>query len=462
MQDRIRALVVDDDADVRNLLTGVLTRSQMTVVEAASGGEAMTALGRDEFDVVCVDVRLPDHSGLDILRWARGAEIDTEFIVLTGHADVDTAVEAMRLGAYDFVAKPWKNVELLEVVRKAVEKKALRRENVVLREVITRRDGLPEIVGESPEIREVLTIIGRVAASDSPVLVHGESGTGKELVARAIHLRSKRAGRPFVSVNCGALPDTLLETELFGHKKGAFTGAIAARAGLFEAADGGTLFLDEIGEMSPAMQVRLLRTLDSGEVRRVGEERTFHVNVRVVAATNKDLNQEATEGRFRWDLFYRVCTVIVPVPPLRKRRGDIPLLVQHFIGPHVRAGKSLRFSPEAMSRLAGLRVARQHPRAPEPHRAPADPPRGRGGRARDAAARGDARRDRGGRDAGARGRGRHAPLAGGGRAPSRRARPARHRLEQGARGAGARSRHQDPQQEDPRLRHHPARVSNLS
>jgi DNA-binding NtrC family response regulator len=351
MQDRIRALVVDDDADVRNLLTGVLTRSQMTVVEAASGGEAMTALGRDEFDVVCVDVRLPDHSGLDILRWARGAEINTEFIVLTGHADVDTAVEAMRLGAYDFVAKPWKNVELLEVVRKAVEKKALRRENVVLREVITRRDGLPEIVGESVEIREVLTIIGRVAASDSPVLIHGESGTGKELVARAIHLRSKRAGRPFVSVNCGALPDTLLETELFGHKKGAFTGAVAARAGLFEAADGGTLFLDEIGEMSPAMQVRLLRTLDSGEVRRVGEERTFHVSVRVVAATNKDLNQEAAEGRFRWDLFYRVSTVIVPVPPLRKRRGDIPLLVHHFIAPFVRAGKSLRFSPEAMMRL---------------------------------------------------------------------------------------------------------------
>ena len=351
MQDRIRALVVDDDADIRALLTGVLTRNQMTVVEAASGGRAMTSLGRDEFDVVLVDVRLPDHSGLDILRWARGAEIDTEFIVLTGHADVDTAVEAMRLGAYDFVAKPWKNVELLEVVRKAVEKKALRRENVVLREVITRRDGVPDIVGESPEIREVLSMIARVAASDSPVLVHGESGTGKELVARAIHLHSKRAGRPFVSVNCGALPDTLLETELFGHKKGAFTGAIAARAGLFEAADGGTLFLDEIGEMSAAMQVRLLRTLDSGEVRRVGEERVFHVSVRVVAATNKDLSREANEGRFRWDLFYRVSTVIVPVPPLRQRRDDIPLLVQHFIAPFVRAGKSLRFAPDALARL---------------------------------------------------------------------------------------------------------------
>jgi two-component system, NtrC family, response regulator AtoC len=351
MQDRIRALVVDDDADVRTLLTGVLTRNQMTVVEAASGGEAMTALGRDEFDVVLVDVRLPDHSGLDILRWARGAEIDTEFIVLTGHADVDTAVEAMRLGAYDFVAKPWKNVELLEVVRKAVEKKALRRENVVLRDVITRRDGDPDIVGESPEIRDVLSMIGRVAASESPVLIHGESGTGKELVARAIHQHSKRAGRPFVSINCGALPDTLLETELFGHKKGAFTGAVAARAGLFEAADAGTLFLDEIGEMSAAMQVRLLRALDSGEIRRVGEERAFHVNVRVVAATNKDLSLEATEGRFRWDLFYRVSTVIVPVPPLRQRRADIPLLVQHFIAPFVRAGKSLRFAPDALALL---------------------------------------------------------------------------------------------------------------
>ena len=351
MQDRVRALVVDDDADVRNLLTGVLTRNQMTVVEASSGREAMAGLGRDEFDVVLVDVQLPDHSGLDILRWARGAEIDTEFIVLTGHADVDTAVEAMRLGAYDFIAKPWKNVELLEVVAKAVEKKRLRRENVVLREVITRRDGVPEIVGQSPQIRDVLSMIGRVAASDSPVLINGESGTGKELVARAVHRHSKRAGRPFVSVNCGALPDTLLETELFGHKRGAFTGAVAARSGLFEAADGGTLFLDEIGEMSPAMQVRLLRTLDSGEVRRVGEERAFHVNVRVVAATNKDLSQEATEGRFRWDLFYRVSTVIVTVPPLRERRDDVPLLVQHFIAPFIRAGKSLRFATEAMARL---------------------------------------------------------------------------------------------------------------
>src|SRR3989475_6984297 len=216
---------------------------------------------------------------------------------------------------------------------------------------MTRRDGMPHIVGDSPEIVDVVSMVARVAASDSPVLIHGESGTGKELVARTIHLKSRRAARPFVSVNCAALPDTLLETELFGHKRGAFSGAVNSRVGLFEAADGGTLFLDEIGEMSPAMQVRLLRVLDSGEVRRVGEERAFNVDARIVAATNKDLNREATEGRFRWDLFYRVATIVIQVPALSRRRDDIPLLVQHFATLGARGGKPLRFSAEAMERL---------------------------------------------------------------------------------------------------------------
>src|SRR5438477_9678575 len=351
MSDAIHVLVVDDDKNVRSLLVAVLSRSPFTVAEAASGGDAMALLAREGFDVALVDLQLPDHSGLDILRWARDADVDAELIVLTGHADVETAVEAMRLGAYDFITKPWKNPELLEVVAKAAEKKALRRENSALKEVITRRDGLPTVVGASGEIREVLTVIARVAASDSPVLVQGESGTGKELVARSIHLQSPRAARPFVSINCGALPDTLLESELFGHKKGAFSGAINSRVGLFEAANGGTLFLDEIGEMSPAMQVRLLRVLDSGEVRRVGEERVFHVDVRVVAATAKDLAHEAGDARFRWDLFYRVSTIVIPVPPLRRRRPDIPLLVEHFLATHGRPGKTLRFSPDAMERL---------------------------------------------------------------------------------------------------------------
>src|SRR6185295_15516511 len=197
---------------------------------------------------------------------------------------------------------------------------------------------------------EVLSMIGRVAASESPVLIHGESGTGKELIARTIHLQSPRAGRPFVSINCGALPDTLLETELFGHRRGAFSGAVASRVGLFEAANGGTLFLDEIGEMSPAMQVRLLRALDSGEVRRVGEERTFHVDVRIVGASAKDLAHEATDNRFRWDLFYRVSTVVVQVPPLRARRVDIPMLVDHFAS-SLRRNRPLRFSSESLERL---------------------------------------------------------------------------------------------------------------
>jgi two-component system response regulator AtoC len=351
MPDSVHVLVVDDDVEVRSLLVAVLARDRLVVSEAASGAEAMALLSREEFDVALVDVKLPDHSGLDILRWARASEVDAELIVLTGHADVETAVEAMRLGAYDFVTKPWKNAELLEIVAKAAEKKALRRENSALKEVITRRDGMPVIVGGSSQIRDVLSVIGRVAVSDSPVLIHGESGTGKELIARTIHLQSRRGARAFVSINCGALPDTLLETELFGHKKGAFSGAIASRIGLFEAANGGTLFLDEIGEMSPAMQVRLLRALDSGEVRRIGEERAFHVDVRVVAATSKDLHHEAGEGHFRWDLFYRVSTVVVEVPPLRSRPGDLPLLLEHFLAPFVRAGKALRFSPDAVERL---------------------------------------------------------------------------------------------------------------
>src|SRR5262245_51311562 len=351
MSNGIRVAVVDDDPEVRALLGRVLTKGGFTIGEASSGAEGMSLLGRQEFDVALVDVKLPDASGLDILRWAREAESDTEFIVLTGNADVETAVEAMRLGAYDFLGKPWRNAELVEVIGKASEKKTLRRENSALREVMTRRDGLPQIVGATPEVQELASIIGRVAQSDSPVLILGESGTGKELVARTIHLKSRRAARPFVSINCGAFPDTLLETELFGHKRGAFSGAVASRVGLFEAADGGTLFLDEIGEMSPAMQVRLLCVLDSGEVRRVGEERSFHVDARIVAATNKDLSREAAEARFRWDLFYRVSTITVPVPPLRRRRPDIPLLVQHFAAPAARGGKTLRFSPEAMERL---------------------------------------------------------------------------------------------------------------
>jgi two-component system, NtrC family, response regulator AtoC len=347
-----RVLIVDDDAEIRRVLTAVLVESGADVAEAASATEGMARLGREDFDVALLDIQMPDHSGLDVLRWARAATLDTELIVLTGHADIETAVEAMRLGACDFVTKPCRNAELRQAVAQAAETRALRRKNAALTEVITRRDGLPSIVGHSPEIHEVLTVIGRVASSDSPVLIQGESGTGKELVARSIHLQSPRAHRAFVSLNCGALPDTLLESELFGHKRGAFSGAVDSRVGLLEAANGGTLFLDELAEMSPAMQVRLLRVLDSGEVRRVGEERIFHVDVRVVGATARDLAREAADGRFRWDLFYRLATLVIPVPPLRQRRGDVPLLIEHFCRAHERAGRGLRFAPEAIQRLS--------------------------------------------------------------------------------------------------------------
>jgi two-component system, NtrC family, response regulator AtoC len=352
MADGIRVLIVDDDAEIRRVLTAVLAETGTEVAGAASATEGMARLGREDFDVALLDIQMPDHSGLDVLRWARATALDTEVVVLTGHADVETAVEAMRLGACDFVTKPCRNAELRQAVAQAAETRALRRKNTALTEVITRRDGLPTIVGRSPEIHEVLTLIGRVAVGDSPVLIQGESGTGKELVARSIHLQSRRASRAFVSLNCGALPDTLLESELFGHKRGAFSGAVDSRVGLLEAASGGTLFLDELAEMSPAMQVRLLRVLDSGEVRRVGEERIFHVDVRIVGATAKDLAREAAEGRFRWDLFYRLSTLVIPVPPLRRRRGDVPLLIEHFRTPSVRGGRSLKFTPEAMGRLS--------------------------------------------------------------------------------------------------------------
>jgi two-component system response regulator AtoC len=352
MADGVRVLIVDDDAEIRRVLRAVLVDTGTEVAEAASATEGMARLGREDFDVALLDIQMPDQSGLDVLRWARAAALDTELIVLTGHADVETAVEAMRLGACDFVTKPCRNVELRQAVTQAAETRALRRKNSALTEVIARRDGRPTIVGRSPEILEVLALIGRVAGSDSPVLIQGESGTGKELVARSIHRQSRRAGRPFVSLNCGALPDTLLESELFGHKRGAFSGAVDSRVGLLEAASGGTLLLDELAEMSPAMQVRLLRVLDSGEVRRVGEERIFHVDVRIVGATARDLAREAAEGRFRWDLFYRLGTLVIPVPPLRRRVGDVPLLLEHFRTPHVRGGRSLRFTPEAIGRLS--------------------------------------------------------------------------------------------------------------
>ncbi len=345
-----RILVVDDESEIADMLGDTLGTIGHEVTKAASGRTAMDFLALREFDLVLTDLVMPGMTGLELLRWIKESELEPEVIVLTGYADVPSAVEAMRLGAYHYLAKPWDNAELKELVAKAAEKRALRRENVQLKGVLTHRDPPPVVVGASQPIKELLSVVERVASSHSAVLVLGESGTGKELIARTLHLRSPRADRPFISVNCGAMPEPLLESELFGHVKGAFTGAAATKVGLVEAADGGTLFLDEIGEMPAAMQVKLLRTLDSGEVRRVGTERTFHVDVRIVAATSRDLERDAAEGRFRADLYYRIGTVVLRIPPLRERRSDIPLLVQHFAGPR-RGRRPLKFSAEALDLL---------------------------------------------------------------------------------------------------------------
>ncbi len=321
------------------------------VMKVPSGREAIDLLALREFDLVLTDLVMPGMTGLELLRWIKESELEPEVIVLTAHAEVPAAVEAMRLGAYHYIAKPLNILELTELITKAAEKRALRRENVYLKGLLTRGESAPVVVGESEPIRELLAVVERVARSDSVVLLQGESGTGKELIARTLHLRSPRAARPFISVNCGGMPEPLLESELFGHVKGAFTGAVATKVGLVEAADGGTLFLDEIGETAAAMQVRLLRTLDSGEVRRVGTDRVSHADVRIVAATARDLELDVSEGRFRSDLYYRISTVVLRVPPLRERRRDIPLLIRHFAAQSDRR-RPLTFSPMALSVLS--------------------------------------------------------------------------------------------------------------
>jgi len=346
----IRILAVDDEPDLRQLVRHALTQRGHEVRTAGNGKEAMALLGQEEFDVVLLDLRMPEMGGIQLLRWAREMGIEAEIIILTGHADVDTAIEAMRLGAYDYLSKPFRLQEVEQIVVKAAEKRELRKENVVLRHVLARREGLPLLIGQSPAMTNALQTVDKVAPTDSPVLIQGESGTGKELIARTIHLKSPRAQKPFVAINCGAFQDQLLESELFGHERGAFTGAVATKHGLFEVSDGGTLFLDEIGEMSPAMQVRLLRALDSGEIRRVGSHRNFKVSVRIVAATTKDLVQEVGERRFREDLFFRVSTIVLKLPPLREREGDIPSLVEHFLQ-SAQGRRRLGITPDALGIL---------------------------------------------------------------------------------------------------------------
>jgi DNA-binding NtrC family response regulator len=323
-------LVADDERNLREVLVRELVRRGHEVEAAADGEEALARLGDGLFDVLVLDMRMPRREGLDVLRAVGGQPDAPQVIVMTGFQDVATAVEAMKLGAYDYLTKPARIEELDVLIRKAAEKGQLLRDNRALR-AHAEAEPAGEILTRSPRMQEVLRIVERVAPTDSTVLVLGESGTGKELVARAIHQRSPRAGRPFVPIHCGALPREVLESELFGHEKGAFTGAVSAKPGLIELADGGTLFLDEIGETEPDSQVKLLRILETGTFFRVGGTRARRVDVRVVAATNRDLGEAMRARQFRPDLFYRINTITVSLPPLRERPEDVALLARHFL-----------------------------------------------------------------------------------------------------------------------------------
>lgn len=329
-----------------------LPQSGCTVVTVENGEEALELLTRQEFDVVLLDLKMPGLGGVETLRRLRSSGVTAEVVILTGHPDVDTAVEAMKLGAYDYLAKPFKLSEVEIVLRRAAEKKRLQAENVALRHIVDRGDAPHVILGESSAMRSLLELVRRVAASNAPVLITGETGTGKGLIAKALHRASPRAGKPFLAINCSAFQDQLLESELFGHEKGAFTGAVTAKAGLFEVADGGAVFLDEVAEMSPAMQAKLLQVLDTGELRRVGGTRQRRVDTRILAATNKDLEQEVRASHFREDLLFRLNVVSLPVPPLRDRKEDIPILVDYFLRRFQLPGQPPRsFSPEALGLL---------------------------------------------------------------------------------------------------------------
>lgn len=346
-------LIVDDERSMREFLAIYLRRAGHRVEAAADGAQAREALKTREFDVIITDLRMPDTTGLDILADAKKLVPDTQVIVVTAFATTETAIAAMKAGAYDYLTKPFKVDEVGLVVERALERRVLHRDNVALRDEIKGRYRLDRLIGKSPAMHRMFEMIRKIAPARTSVLLIGESGTGKELVARALHELSSRAEHAFVAVNCGAIPETLLESELFGHIKGAFTGANTDKMGLFEAAHGGTLLLDEVAELPIAMQVKLLRVLQERKVKPVGGVGEREVDVRIVAATNRDLETEVEKGIFRQDLYYRLNVIQVRLPALRERREDIPLLVDHFIrkfsAEHGR--KVAGADPDAMSAL---------------------------------------------------------------------------------------------------------------
>ncbi len=345
-----KILVVDDESGIRNLLQVLLRRRGYQPIGASGVNEARKAIEEDSFDAIITDLMMPDGSGLDVLEAAKERDASTQVIVITAFTTTERAVEAMRQGAYDFLVKPFKNDVVLATLEKALDRRSLERENRSLKEAV---HGTTNIIGTSAPMQALRSLIERAAPAQASVLITGESGTGKELVARALHDASDRNDAPFIVVNCGALPANLMESELFGHEKGSFTGADSKKEGLFRSADGGTLFLDEIGELDLALQVKLLRVLQERKVRPIGSSHESDVNVRVVAATNRDLEDEVSAGTFREDLFYRLNVIRVLIPPLRERPGDVRVLAQHLLRKHAaRVGRSgMTISEDALAWL---------------------------------------------------------------------------------------------------------------
>ena len=348
-----RILVVDDESRNREFLKEFLEIEGFDVEMAKDGQEAIELLEKMDFDLVLTDLKMPRADGLSVLEALQRGNPQTVAIVFTGFGSIDTAVKAVKLGAYDYITKPLKMEEIMIVIQRALEHRKLSLENEMLRRQLRRKYKFDNIIGDHENMQEVFRLVEKIANTDSTILIYGESGTGKELIARAIHFNSDRRERPLIPVNCGAIPEELLESELFGHEQGAFTGATRTRIGRFELGNGGTIFLDEIGDMSPALQVKILRVLQEHEFERVGGMKTIKVDIRVIAATNKDLEKNVAEGKFREDLFYRLNVIPIQLPHLRERRSDVPLLVNHFV--HMYNEKNRHditgISPEAMELL---------------------------------------------------------------------------------------------------------------
>jgi DNA-binding NtrC family response regulator len=348
-----RILVADDDSQIRMLLRDRLEASGYPIRVAEDGLQALEFARSDDFDAILLDLQMPGMHGLEVLRHLQAERPEITVIVLTAFGTVEHAVEAMKLGAYDFLPKPCNPEHVLLTVRKALERKGLREENRYLKQELRSRYDM--VVGQGRQMHEIMDLVARVAESTTTVLIGGESGTGKQLLARAIHEQSDRRSRPFVHVNCTTLSEQLMESDMFGHEKGAFTGAVKQKRGRFELADGGTLFLDEIGELSPSIQAKLLHAIEYGEFQRVGGVDTRRADVRVIAATNRDLPTEVKENRFREDLYYRLNVVAITLPPLRDRPEDVVTLAEHFVQKHAQAmqKKVVRISPGAIERLKG-------------------------------------------------------------------------------------------------------------